>query len=888
MKTKTMSKRVISVVLAALVIISVFTVLLTTTANHAEAKSGDEVVGTKTFNSTLYDYYYDSELAGSSILQGVSQSYTNEAYHTLNNAASDYYENAGVKYPVYFGNFYKQDVNTVFDYTQKPTELYNFTWSANLANRSNPNAVVAGIYSQNLLDGTLAQDTASGSVKVPYFDKEWLTKDVELQAMVLNFSFSYGNTNMTMPYTDGDPTGADTFRLFEVIEPGTNYYFAERTSASGSDCNVLSDNLYSGVEDTQIGINFKFESWGMPDKMSVNILTPNGETVSVPMNADAPNKSFWLIIDKNNSATSALYNQLTAKGKTTKLGAVYEELNFPFDVIDNNGITYYQFSTREYNYDINNTLKDENDKLSGVTTKQNNIYFDGSDWATRSEGVRDWNFEELSGTGAEWTYDNDMGDGFFPNNATDPDSSAVGDYDYKAKRDLKYGYAVKYEIPFTLSSNGLVLDKEGNEVPISFEFMGDDDLVVYIDDELVLDMGGAHKMAKGKIDFSTGKATVTTGTATDIDVREATGDPLNTRFRESLNNEYTQSSGILADFIANNNTYNPAVTHKMTIYYVERGMFNANAYIRFNLPVSSSVYVEKEADYSALTEEQKAGFTDDEFTYNFKLTTINGEDIAEYTDALWNTITNIDKANVNGDTYTFTLKAGESVEFGNIPANIGYIISENECADYSLAAIYKQDMNNLDAEPSKLDSAFVGGVTDGRGNVKYKFVNVANEIPTTTVAPTTEAPTTEAPTTEAPTTVAPTTEPTEAPTTEAPTTEAPTTEAPTTEAPTTEAPTTEAPTTEAPTTEAPTTEAPTTEAPTTEAPTTEAPTTEAPTTEAPTTTAEPATMEVTEPTTLPKPDVPKTGDSNLYVVAIIVAVMGISACVCLKKKLTNK
>ena len=329
MKTKIISRRAISIVLAALVLVSVFAVLLTTTANNAQARTGDEVVGIKTFNSTLYDYYYDSEVAGASILQGVSQSYTNEAYHSLNNAASDYYEANGVKYPVYFGNFYKQDVNTLFDYTQKPMELYNFTWSANLANRANPNAVAAGVYSQNLVDGVPGQDTASGAVKVPYFDKNWLTQDVELQAMVLNFSFLYGSTLHTMPFSPEDPTGTDSFRLYEVIEPGTNYYFAERTTASGSDCNVLSDNLYSGVEDTQIGINFIFESWGMPDSMSVNILTPAGEIISVPMNADVNNNSFWLVIDKNNSATSSLYNQLTAAGKKQRWAQFMRILTSP-------------------------------------------------------------------------------------------------------------------------------------------------------------------------------------------------------------------------------------------------------------------------------------------------------------------------------------------------------------------------------------------------------------------------------------------------------------------------------------------------------------------------------------------------------------------------------
>lgn len=897
MNAKFFPKRALSVLLALLVVFSVFAVALTTSMQSAQARTGDTVVGTKTFNSTLFDYYYDSEMVDSGIIQGVSQSYTNEAYHMLNNAASDYYEANGVDTPIYFGNFYKQDVNTVFDYTQNPVELYNYTWTANLANRSNPNAVAQGIFSDSLVDGVPAHNGTSGAVKVPYFDKEWLTTKIGQSAMVVNFSFDYNGDFKTMPFTDGDSTGANTFRLFEVIEPGTNYFFAERKT----DCNVLTDNLYSGVKDTQIGINFKFETWDMPTNMWVNILTPAGETVQVKMNADVNNKSFWYVIDK--AVEPELFAKLTAEGKSVQMGEVYENLNFPFDVIDNNGVAYYQFTSREYNYDVNNDNKNANGDPAGVTTGQNNIYFNGTDWAVRSEGVRDWNFEELSAPDADWAYDNDMGAGFFPMNSSDPDTSASGEYDYTAKRDLKYGYAVKYDIPFTLSSNGKVLDKDGKEVATTFEFMGDDDLLVYIDGELVLDMGGAHKMAKGKIDFSTGKATVTTGAVLDILGQEATGDPLNTRNRAGLEPVAVSSNGILKEFIDNNNTYDPTETHTMTVYYVERGMFNANAFIRFNLPVNTSVEVEKEADYTALTEEQKESYLDDEFTYNFKLTTINDNPIDEYAEGIWENITNVDFNNVKGDTYTFTLKAGETVKFDNIPANIGYVISEMDVENYTLTEVYSQNLTETDSEMTKLDKLVANGTTDGRTNVKYKFVNAADEVPTTTVPPTTTAPTTPAPTTtQAPTTTvaptttqAPTTEPTEAPTTTvAPTTtQAPTTTvAPTTtQAPTTEP--TEAPTTTvAPTTEPtepPTTTAvPTTTAEPTEPPTTTAvPTTTAEPTEAPTTTMAPETMVVTTtaaPTTLPVPDVPKTGDNVMFVYVAMIALLAGVACIYIKKR----
>ena len=103
MKIKTFSKRALSVLMSVIIAFSVFTVVVFTSMQNAQARTGDTVVGTKTFSSSLYDYYYDSEMVGSNILQGVAQSYTNEPYHMLNNAASDYYEANGVNTPIYFG-----------------------------------------------------------------------------------------------------------------------------------------------------------------------------------------------------------------------------------------------------------------------------------------------------------------------------------------------------------------------------------------------------------------------------------------------------------------------------------------------------------------------------------------------------------------------------------------------------------------------------------------------------------------------------------------------------------------------------------------------------------------------------------------------------------------
>ena len=61
---------------------------------------------------------------------------------------------------------------------------------------------------------------------------------------------------------------------------------------------------------------------------------------------------------------------------------------------------------------------------------------------------------------------------------------------------------------FRLTSDGKVVDSENNKVPIEFNFSGDDDVWVFIDGQLVLDVGGDHDVVEGTIDFANKTATV--------------------------------------------------------------------------------------------------------------------------------------------------------------------------------------------------------------------------------------------------------------------------------------------------------------------------------------------------------------------------------------------
>ena len=64
-----------------------------------------------------------------------------------------------------------------------------------------------------------------------------------------------------------------------------------------------------------------------------------------------------------------------------------------------------------------------------------------------------------------------------------------------------YGIGAKLQFQFTLTSDGTVKDDNNNNIPIKFFFSGDDDVWVYIDGELMLDVGGAHGKASGLLEF---------------------------------------------------------------------------------------------------------------------------------------------------------------------------------------------------------------------------------------------------------------------------------------------------------------------------------------------------------------------------------------------------
>lgn len=301
---------------------------------------------------------------------------------------------------------------------------------------------------------------------------------------------------------------------------------------------------------------------------------------------DNANNSNYLT-GMNYSAQGLVYNQLDANGNlqiANGIAAPWFDENFvlnqengkvlssrfPFrEDTDSNGVSYYEFDSNQARDNVRYNFE-----------SQTFSYGQGTNYGVTDNVKIDWGLETDSENG---------GYGFFPFNY----KNGNGNDDW-----LDFGFGAKMEIRFNLPKGGMV-----NGVPVTFEFTGDDDIWIFIDDKLVLDLGGAHKKAQGTIDFSKLTATVSTGTT----VINPGADMNAVSLAEALN-------------ISSADEFSPNQAHKMTIFYMERGMIESNLKIRFNMqPLDHEFIAEKEVDVENVNQGiQEAVKNADEFNIELK------------------------------------------------------------------------------------------------------------------------------------------------------------------------------------------------------------------------------------------------------------------------------
>lgn len=276
--------------------------------------------------------------------------------------------------------------------------------------------------------------------------------------------------------------------------------------------------------------------------------------------------------------------QNTHTNSKLPLGLVRENVAFPFRTEEDNGVTYY-----EYDSAVDTVRFNDKSQLD---------YFGKNS----KEMVKD-----RLGNG-----------GLFPDNvAADSNSNR-----------LNFGYGVKIEVPFNMTSNGKIKGQD-----IVFEFTGDDDVWVFIDGVLALDMGGAHPKTSGTINFATKTSVVNNVKNNQVafanrEMRNyGTG---NVSISElglvnvpaAYVNKETPFSDALKQKLADTSE-----EHTLTLFYLERGMDVSNMKMKFNLPEPTKFFISNKVDVEEVgetyKEETKNVAKKDNFLYDVVDTTKN-------------------------------------------------------------------------------------------------------------------------------------------------------------------------------------------------------------------------------------------------------------------------
>lgn len=305
--------------------------------------------------------------------------------------------------------------------------------------------------------------------------------------------------------------------------------------------------------------------------------------------------------------------------KKAKLGNVYKEVSFPFtqdevfkDTDDNEkGVKYWYFDSDK------TTLYLKNDPDNGGYFLQKQDAQKSQSKNLKSDSTPVQVKKKING-------EEKMVDtyGFFPFNSGASENQAST---------YNYGFGAKLQFQFTLTSDGTVKDDNGNNIPIKFFFSGDDDVWVYIDGKLALDVGGDHGKASGLLEFGADTNGNNNYTSYVSDIKESN----NTVYGSGAEKTVTYlGNKITFKYKSKETTTLKPGTHTLTMYYMERGMWESNMAVAFNFPDNNELQVQKEVDLNKVDPDFKNCFTDQKI-FNFTIqnqATHYGEKVAAGSD----------------------------------------------------------------------------------------------------------------------------------------------------------------------------------------------------------------------------------------------------------------
>ena len=292
---------------------------------------------------------------------------------------------------------------------------------------------------------------------------------------------------------------------------------------------------------------------------------------------------------------------LGENSKNAKLGEVYDNVAFPFTkkaiFNEDQGVDYWYFDSK----DTTLYLKQNSEQNS-----------DSKYFLQESTDKRDRSLNVDSSSNSQGQY------GYFPFNETATPHVAST---------YNYGFGTKLQMDFTLTDDGKVetnnsVDGEKKRTNIKFFFSGDDDVWVFIDGQLALDVGGSHGEVSGLLEFGETDdkksnsvtayvSKVKTGGTSGNDQDEKNGNHAvkTVKYNSHDINFYAQGKTLELD---------KGKKHTLTMYYMERGMWGSNMAVAFNFPDNNELQVQKEVDLNKVDPDFKKCFEDQKI-FNFTI-----------------------------------------------------------------------------------------------------------------------------------------------------------------------------------------------------------------------------------------------------------------------------
>lgn len=429
---------------------------------------------------------------------------------------------------------------------------------------------------------------------------------------------------------------------------------------------------------TTTGSSFYGAAQGLVGKKLVNgkMVDPNNENVVLPYFSGEEIHP---------------YNTDREIDKNKNLSEYYNNLQFPFkQTMDKNGVITYSYDSGSdyavyYDFD-NNSFYESNQYIQNGTTNDSTA-------PTK---------------------------GFYPLNKPGDSREAVN-----------MGFGTEFTIPFTLSKDGKI-----NGQDITFNFTGDDDVWVFIDDYLVLDMGGAHRMASGTIDFAKKNVTVERAFTPDKSTTAAWKDGAtraNQTSTESLKtfaDIETDNEKTFADIMADDSK-----VHTLKMFYMERGMIDSNMSVSFNFsPIPSGLTLSKDVNTASVNDGLKSVV---ETKDNFDFTVTDTDTRTEYTyEKDYDGTRTEKKTTTNGvvegladNVYAKNFAYKDADSDGNKGLKIGtdFTITETENPNYD-TRWFVTDISTgktIDKKEGRTSKFTLGNASSGLTKVNYNvnFVN---------------------------------------------------------------------------------------------------------------------------------------------------------------------